>query len=339
MIVDPRIFSERDYLAPTVFKKSGVGVSSLWNYYGTVNEAIVKWKYLNNIAGGANITPKGGVSFAPGTEAQTMGINVDFYERKSSGYWSPIAYKTLRELSYAYPPLIFRFYTREGNGPYYAIFDKAIFAISATSIDSVSSEKLQALDDLYRETQLLKYRYNSLAGFLNDLGKRQLNPKEQQIFNEGILRLQSMQAQIGSLKGIEISYNAQGVVGALGFIPFLIIAIVLIIAAATAWTIVTIEDEKEKTKRINDTYALNQWVVTKKQEIAAQVTSGTLTEAQAADINKTLDGATDTANKVANAASKESDSIFTQIKDLVKWGVLGFVALESFKLLKPKNTV
>lgn len=328
-MVDEGFYSERDYVAPTVFKKAGLGASN-YNYYGTVNEAIVKYKYLNNIAGGANIAPEGYVSFS-GTGAQTFGINCDFF-MLSNGKWVMTTYKYLRAVA-TLPPIIFRFYTREGAGAFYAIYDKTSFGMSATSIDSVSAEKLNALDGFYREVQLLKYRYNNLAAFANDLSKRTLSQTEQRIFNETVLKLQNMQAQMTTIKGIEISFNSSGVVGV---IPFLIIAIILIVAAASAWTIISIVEMKEKTKRINDSYDLSQWVATKKQEIAQQVQAGAITPEQASAINKTLDNATDTANQVAANSSKPG-GLISELTSLVKWGVLGLIIFEGAKLLKPKQ--
>lgn len=337
-MIDEGLYSERDYIAPTVFKKAGVSLgTSSWNYYNTLNEAIVKYKYLNKLPGGANITPAGGVTFN-GTAAETFGINCDFYIRKSDGRWYATTYKFLRSNVAAYP-VIFRFYTRDGNGAFYAILDWKNFALSATPVDDVSSEKLAALDTFYRNVQLLKYSYNSLAAFANSLAQRQLTAAEQQIFNEAVLKIQNMQAEMLSIKGIEINFSKSGVVaGSVGVVPFLIIAIVLIIAAAASWTIVSIMDQAEKTQRINDTYELGKWISQKKLEIAQAVRNGTITEGQAGEINKTLDNAQATATQVANNASKPGTSLIGDITKLVQWGVIGFVAFEGIKLFKSRKT-
>lgn len=337
MTVEPT-FSERDYLAPTVYKKSGVLLSSSWNYYNSLADAVNKYWYLNN-RGSTNPAPVGSVTFLPDTTAQTMGINCDFYIFQDNK-WQLTTYKYLRGLA-SYPPMVFRFITREGNGPYYAIFDPKTFGLSATAIDSVSSEKLTALDGFYREVQLMKYRYNSLAGFLNTLAQKPLTPTEQTIFNQGVLKLQNMGAQMQTLKGIEISFTTSGAVlngfGRVGIIPFVIIAIVAILAAATAWTITAIIDMQQRTKQINDTYELNKWVAQKKTEIAAQVNSGTMTPQQAQEVYKTLDSATDSANKIAANASS-STGIFGEVTGLVKWGLLGYVVVMGMGLLKKNKT-
>ncbi len=330
MTIEP-IYSERDYLAPTVYKKSGIVLTASWNIYNSLADAVNKYWYLNG-KGSVNPSPSGYVTFTPDSAAQTMGINVDFYIYQDNK-WQLSSYKYLRSVV-SYPPIVFRMYTRDGNGPYYAIFDSKTFGMSATSIDSVSPDKLAALDGFYRETQLMKYRYNSLAGFLNTLAQKPLTQKEQQIFNEGMLKLQNFQAQLSSVKGIEISYTANGAV--IGLIPFLIIAIIAIVAAATAWTITSIIDMQQRTKQINDTYELNKWVTAKKQEIAQQVTAGQITPAQASDINKTLDSAATAANKIANNASS-STGIFGEVTGLVKWGLLGYVVVMGMQLYKNKT--
>lgn len=328
------LFSERDYLAPTVYKKAGIGIISGWNYYGTVNEAIVKYKYLNNLPGGANVTPEGSIKFLPDTTAQTLGINVDFYIL-SGGKWVPATYKYLRGLL-TLPPIVFRFYTTQGAGPYYAIYDSASFGMSATSIQSASPEKIAALDSFYREVQLLKYRYNSLAAFLNDLSKRVLTSQEQQIYNEGVLKLQNLQAQINTIKGIEIVYSQNGQI--VGLPILLIIAVIAILAAATAWTITTIISMKEKTRQINDSYQLQQWVADKKIQVAQLAQAGTISQADANKINGNLDSAAASAEKVAENASKPGTSIFGDIASIVKWGAIGFIAMEGFKAYKTKKT-
>jgi hypothetical protein len=325
--------SQRDYVAPTVFKKNGIGITTGWNYYGTLGEAIVKWKFLNNKPGGSDVAPEGTINFQPNTSAQTAGINVDFYILQSDGRWYLTNYKYLRGLV-SYPSMIYRFYTIDGVGPYWAIFDPARFGIAATSIDSVSPDKLAALDDFYRELALLKYRYNSLAGFMNGLSLQTLSPQEQQIYNEGTLKLQQMAEQMKLIKGIEISFTDKGAV--VGVLPILlIIAIIAILAAATAWTITEITSMKERTRQINDAFQLNQWVADKKTQLATMVTSGQITQDQATDINHTLDKAQIVANKVADNASKtDSPGLFGEITGLVKWGIIGFVVVEGFKLFK-----
>ncbi len=337
MTIEP-VYSERDYLAPTVFKKSGIVLTASWNYYNTLGDAINKYWYLNH-KGTANPSPVGYITFTPDTAPQTAGINVDFYIFLDNK-WQLTNYKYLRSLL-SYPPMVFRMYTRDGNGPYYAIFDPKTFGISATSIESVSSEKLAALDGLYRETQLMKYRYNSLAGFLNTLAQKPLTAKEQQIFNEGVLKLQNFANQMTTIKGVEISFTANGAVlngySAIGLVPFVIIAIVAILAAATAWTITEILNQQQRTKQINDANELNKWVAQKKQEIAAQVNSGALTQPQAQAIYNTLDDATASANKIATNASQNT-GLFGELTGLVKWGLLGYVVIMGFGLLKNKKT-
>lgn len=330
-LVDWQTISERDYLAPTVYRKKGVAITQ-YNYYKSASDAIKKYWYLQGKTT-TNPTPVGQVKFTSSTDAQTMGINVDFYAL-TGDKWQLTSYKYLRS-ALTTPPIVFRFYTTDGNGPYYAIYDAKNMGMSATAISAVPADKLAALDAFQRETRLMQYRYNSLAGFLNTLAKKQLNAKEQQIFNEGILKLQSMQAQMSSIKGIEISFTDKGAV--VGFIPILIIAAIAILAAATAWTIVTINEQKEATKRINDSYELNKWIAAKKQEIAAAATAGTITQQQATEINKTLDGAAAAANTIAENASEQSAGFFGSATSFLKWGLLGYIVYNVVEGNKPRH--
>lgn len=319
-------YSERDYLAPTVYFLAGVTAS--YNYYSTLQQAFSKLLYLSG-KGGSNLAPAGSVQRI-GTGAQTFGINVDFYALRN-GSLEMQDYKTTKQQWGSTTPYIIRFYTTGGAGPYYAILDKKRFGISATTIDSVGPEKLLQLDLFYREVQLLKYRYNCLVGFLNTLAKRQLSQKEQQIFNEGLLKLQTMQAQMSQIKGLELTYTTEG--AAVGFPVIAIIIIIAILAAVTGWALVEITAAKEKTKQINDSYNLTQWVATKKTEIAQLVTNGQISPSQAADINKTLDGAASAAAKVAENANKDTTTL-GNVEGIVKWGVFGLIGFAGIQLLK-----
>lgn len=327
------LFSERSYVAPTVFSEPGRYVSS-WNYYSSLQQVIEKWKYLNK-AGGTNYPPVGAVSFANDQKPHTFGFNCDFYLLKD-GEFQLTSYGYLKTLSYSQlyaTPIVFRFIRTDGAGIYYAIFNALYFGMSATAIRDVDPDRIAALDAFYREVQLMKYRYNSLVGFLNSLGKKTLNQYEQQAFNEGLLLLNTMNQQIATIKGIELQYSDTG---AIGNPVILIILIVVILSAATAWTISSIQSEKEKTKRINDSFELTKWIATKKQEIAMQVASGAISQSSADDINKTLDEAAKAANTVANNAAKPTGGILSDITTIVKWGVVGLILVNALKLIKPK---
>jgi large-conductance mechanosensitive channel len=333
VIYDDGSFTNRDYLAPTVYKKAGIQINAGVNYYDNLAYAVTKYYFLTN-NGGADVDPAGQITFEPNDTAQTIGINVDFYGYDSeNSQWQIVSYGYLKGLIFSLPPTVFRFYAVDGSGPFYAILDPSYMGISATSISSVDPSRLLALDALYREVQLMKYKYNALAGFLNTLAQNTLNPFEQQIFNEGVLQLQSLQAQMGNLQGIEITYTGKGAV--IGLIPFLIIAIVAILAVATAWTIATINEQTQKTKQINDSFQLEEWVGSKKQELAAQVTAGTITQAQADDINKYLDGAASAANKIATTAAKNSEGTLQALGNIIKWAGITFLGFKLFQVVSP----
>jgi hypothetical protein len=331
-ILDDGLYSVRGYIAPTVFKKSGIQINAGVNYYSDLLYAVSKYYFLTN-QGGENIDPSGQVMFEPNTNPQTLGINVDFYTIANNA-WQWSSYDYIKGL-FTWPPMVFRFYSTAGDGPFYAIFDPAYMQISATAVDTVTADQLAALDGLYREKELLKYRYNSVAGFLNSLAQKILTPTEQQIYNEGNLRLQAMSNQMGGLQGIEFTYTSTGAV--IGVIPvLLILGIVAILAVVASWTIQQVVDLQQKTKQINDSYELNEWVATKKEEIAQQVQAGKISQADADSINKNLDSAANSANIIATKAAEKSSSLLGSLGTILQWGVIGYVAFKTVPLLTEK---
>lgn len=323
-------FQELGYIAPTVYLRGDRYISN-YNYYATLDGAINKWKFLNN-KGGSSTVPAGIKYFSNNQTAQTFGINCDFYVLVG-GAWSLTNYLWIKQNINSLPPCVFRFVTTDGGGTYYAIFDKYYFGVSATSVKEVDPQKLAALDGFFREAQILKYRYNAFVGFLNTLAVRELNSVEQRIYNEGLLMLNQLSQQINTVRSIAISYGQQPVIG---FPVLLIIIIVAILSAATAWTVTAVTSEKEKTKRINDSYDLTKWIATKKQEIALQVSSGQISQQSANGINSTLDNAAAVANNVATNAAKSKTSLGS-IADIAKWGVVGYLAYLFFNRSKQKR--
>ena len=328
-LLDDTSFSDRGYVAPTVFLRANTFLTR-YNYYSSFNDALLKYKFLHN-QGGQDVTPVGYVPFAQNGQPQTFGINVDFYafvEKK----WSLVSYAYLKGLP-GYPPLLFRFYTTDGNGEYYAIFDNRYFSLAATSLTNISVAKLAELDAFYREVALLKYRYNSLVSFLNELSKQQLTPIKQQIFNEGILLVNNLNNQIHSIDGVEIIYSKDGKIG----LPvLLLIAIIAILAGATAWTAADIAAEREKTRRINDAYELSKWIAAKKIELAKLVNSGQLTQSQAKEVTDGIDKAQTLANDVAKKASKETGGgLLANAATILKFSVVGYLA---YLLLNKKSS-
>ncbi|MES3018582.1 MAG: hypothetical protein V4721_12415 [Bacteroidota bacterium] len=324
VIVADSSYTQQGYVAPTVYLLKG-GTMPRWNYYATMQQAIAV------ISGSPPATSAGSVSFTTNPVPQTFAINVDFYILKN-GQWTVVDYAYMK--NNGVPNGVIRIYTPTGSGPYWSTLNNRYFGISATKVSEYDPAKIAALDTFYREVALLKYRYNALVGFLNSLGQRQLTAVEQQIFNQGVLMLQNLNNQISQIKGIEITYTTTGAIG----VPIiLIIAIMAILSGVAGWTILAITTEREKTKRINDSYELNKWIATKKQEIAAQVTAGTLTTTQAQDVYKTLDSAAAVGNKVATESSKPTSGIFGEAKDLLKWGIIGLVAYTGYKLVTQKQ--
>lgn len=313
-------YTQQGYVAPTVYLLKG-GAIPRWNYYNTKEQAIAV------LSGNPPTTSAGNVVFTTNAVPQTFGINVDFYILKS-GQWLPVDYAYMKANNV--PPAVIRIYTPTGSGPYWSTLNNRYFGISATKVDEYDPNKIAALDSFYREVALLKYRYNALVGFLNSLGQRQLSPVEQTIFNQGVLLLQNLNNQMSQLKGVEIHYTQTGAVG----VPIiLIIGILAILGGVAGWTITAIATEREKTKRINDTYELNKWIAAKKQEIAAQVNAGTLSSTQAAGIYSTLDSAAAVGNKVATESTKPTAGLFGEVRDVLKWGIVGLIVYTGYKLV------
>lgn len=317
-------FTSLGYVAPTVYLLKGGSVPN-WRYYGSLTQAAAA--YIDP----GPVTPTGIIYFTSNGQPQTFGINVDFYTL-INGKWTYTDYGYMKANPSASG--VIRFYSTQGAGPYYAVLNRTYFGMSATVLSNYPADKIAALDSFYREAALLKYRYNALVGFLNTLSKKVLTPQEQQIFNEGLLKLQDMNNKLQTIEGLEIQYTAEG---AIGLPIILIIAIIAIIAAATAWSIDSILTEKEKTKRINDSFELMRWVADKKTEVAAMVTAGTITQTQAGGIYQTLDSAAAIGNKIAVQSSAPKQSIFAEVGTFVKWGVIGFLAWQGIKLLKPSR--
>jgi len=316
--------SQRAYIAPTVYLRAGKFMTG-YNYYASLEKAVRKYNFLNNLAGGVDEIPAGSIRFVENGAAQTIGINCDFYVLKGSD-WVLTDYKWLKSQT-KWPPVIFRFLTPATQGPYYALFTANYFGMSATTLEDVEPEKVVELDVFWREVQLMRFRYNELVGFLNALAKRRLNTVEQQIFNEGMLLLNSMNNQMAGVRGIEIAYSEKNSVG----LPvLLLIAGIAILAGATAYTVSTIVAETEKTKRINNSYELQKWVSEKKIEVAQLAASGQISSEAASGINGTLSTAAAIANQVAENSAKSS-GLFDGLSSAIKWGAVGLL---SFLLLK-----
>lgn len=327
VLVNDTDFSTQGYVAPTVFLKADKYLSN-YNYYGTLQAAIDKYLYLAN-KGGRNSPPVGIKTFINNNTAQTLGINCDFYAYVDN-VWQLVSYSWLKTRS-VFPPVVFRFMATDGGGTYYAIFDGYYFGLSAISITNVDPAKLTELDLFWREVQVMKYRYNSFVGFLNTLSQKELNSIEQRVFNEGLLLLNNLSNQMQQVRGITIIYDSSGKVG----LPVMVlIALVVVLSVAAAWTVNSIAAERERTRRINDSYDLNKWIIEKKQEIGMQVSSGQISQQSANDILVSLDQAANVANKIATDAAKPKTGLFGDIANVLKWAAIGYIG---FMVVKSTN--
>jgi hypothetical protein len=325
VIVSGGSYSSTGYVAPTVFLLKGGSVPG-WRYYSSLTQAAAA--YIDPDP----VTAAGSVYFMANDQPQTFGINVDFYVLVN-GKWTFVDYSYMKDHPTA--DGIIRMFTPQGDGAFYAVLNRKFFGLSATVVSNYEPAKIAALDTFYREVALLKYRYNALVGFLNSMANRTLTPAEQQIYNSGLLRLQILSNQLNTIDGLDVQYSAAGAV--IGVLPIiLIIAIIAILAGAASWTITTIQAETEKTKRINDSFELLQFVADQKRQVAEKVAAGSLTQAQANEIYKTLDSAAAAGTKVAETSSQGGKSFFEDLTSLVKWGLLGYGLYIGYNLIKKR---
>lgn len=318
------------YVAPTVYRNTKV---SGWNYYKTLTEAVRQWAYINGVPGYIAQTPAGSVKFTSTAATETMGINVDFFypDPKLGILVSSYAWvKQMIETKKVFTCVI-RFYKTDGSGAYYAVLDSRYLSIAATVTSKLPADKIAALDNFHREVQLLKYKYNSLANFLTELSKKKLNTTQQQIFNEGILMLNNMEKQLRQIKGVEINFANNGTVAGVGIIPILIIIAIALVAAVTGWTIVTINAEIEKTKKLNASYDLQKWVAEQNLKIQKD---NTLTPAQKADLINQNAGITKSAQDAAAAVTTATPGIFDKVENILMLGIVGVIV---FKFLPSRN--
>lgn len=316
-------FKQKGYVAPTVFLQKGKIVSG-WNYYNSLNDAFEKVKFMLHY-GGTDVKPAGSVSFKKDGTAQTLGINVDFYFAANAmtpvnlGYLA--AKYAMQQAPANYYFGIFRFFKTDGTGPYYSILDPRYLGITATLVSSYDADKIAALDRFHREAQLLKTKYNTLAAYLNALATKQLTPVQQQVFNEGVLKLTALRSEMETIEGLEYYKQKDGQIGIAFAIP--LIAWLIIGAVAISWSVSKILTEYNKTARLNASYDVQKWVQEQKVKIAKEVTAGTLTKEQAAQLNNELNQVNNNAAANAAAAAKNSESFMGELGNIVKWAAIG----------------
>lgn len=316
------LLQKKGYVAPTFFLLKGKTISG-YNYYNSLQDAFNKVKYLVR-EGGADVRPAGSIPFTKDGTPQTAGINCDFYFAVNPLLTINLGYEAVKYWYEKYPQVLFcivRFYKTDGSGPFFSVLDRRYFGVTATPVSSYSYDKISAIDKFNREAALLKAQHNSLAGYLNAMASKTMSPVEQQIFNKGSLRLQTMRAEMSQIEGLEIYYSNDGRIGAIqiGHIGWIIIGSVI-----AGWAASKILTEAEKTKRVVASYNHQQWAADQKLLIAQEVTKGSITKEQASVLSKDLDVMIKTAGENAAAASAPSQSMFGEIGEIVKWAAIGF---------------
>lgn len=310
------------FVAPTVFR-TGENPRS-YNYYNTLAQATARYREVIN-GQPQTVRPDGSYTMNEGGK-QTLCINVDFW-LPFAGRWYPVQYAAMRENYRQINWYVARGYLPTGAGPFFFVVNAQNFGIAATVIQSTPAQAAE-MDKFYRELQLLKYTYNSLAAFLNELSKRQLSPQEQQIFNQGVLMLQGMGNEMRGIDGTDYFYNESGRVG---LAPLLLLAVIAITTGAAAWTITKIATERNKTRRIIESYNATRWLTNKKTEVAAMAQAGTISQADKERIFNNLDNSLAAANAVAKETAKEERGIFDNLATIAQWGAIGLLGYTIIK--------
>jgi hypothetical protein len=313
----------KGYIAPTVYRLAS-STSLKWPYFSSLQSAVSFIKVLARIKGAVLPPPAGYTYFTSNKTAQTLGINVDFYWPVDFFGTLPVPYVFVRDKFKAGGNVImpFKFYKTNGSGPFYSVLSSTDLNIAATVSDKLSPDKIQQLDKLTREVVLLKANYNALATFISKLGQQQLLPVQQQVFNEGILRLLEYKQQIAEIKDIEFKFGKSNQVAGIGnpaaVIWLVFWAVTAIIAAYTVTRIAAKWAEVQKIRSDNDAI---EFITDANIRIAKDAS---LTAEQKRDLinenNKTKSSIEQHKTTVEENAAKPA--IIEQVIGLAKWGVI-----------------
>lgn len=317
-------FSSRGYVAPTVYRYAG-GTNARWPYWNSFDEVVASLPFFLGIPGATLKQPASNVIFANDTKAQTLGINCDFYYKLPTIGWVNVPYPVLKSIYQQNLVIPFRFFKTDGSGPFYSVLINTKLGISATVVNTSDPAKVRALDEFHRQVQLLRGQYNALATYLNTLAKRQLNPVEQQSFNEGLLLYQRMQADVKSIPGVQFLYASNGTISGIGVVPVVLyIVLAIITSIAAAWTIERVATERQKTARINSAYNIQKWLSDQAVKVAEAKSAGKISSEDANRIFSDLQ----TASQAAQGNAKEASSnagFFDKLENLALLGIAALV--------------
>lgn len=300
---DTKTYRGRNYIAPTVFLRAGQRLATL-NYYSSLDAAVKKYLYLSNMAGGSNSSPSGTLTLSDSGYAETIGINCDFFAL-INGSWQFVSYAYLKNLT-TWPPIIFRFLQGQTSVISYAIYSHGLMGLSATKVADYSSDKIDALDSYFREVKLLELRYNTLASFLNLLASGPMDGFLAATYKQGESMLNSLRRDLDQSTVLYYQMSTAKI----GVPVLLLIAGIAIFSTAAAWSVSTILQEVEKTKRINESYDLQKWVADRKIDVGRMVTNGELSQSEANQIKKSLDATAENAGRIAENSAKKNKGFF-----------------------------
>lgn len=321
-------FTQRGYLAPTVFKVAGS--PKAFNYYSTLQQAVLKNKFIHGIASGKNVAPAGTIQLNTSSSA-TLGINVDFFLHDPiKETTAPVDYLFVRSnfLKFYY---ICRIYQTNGAGPYFIILDTSNMGLAATATAKVSKAKLAALDSLHRQLQVAKSKYNTLAAYLQTQSTKNLSGRDQQKFNEGLLTLNNYERELRAIQGVDITFSANGKVSGIGFVPIIWIVVIIAGAILAAYSTDKIIGIVEKIKVLNGAYDMQKFSSTQSLEIDKAEKAGLITPEQAAAERQRLQEAAAAAQQTASDASKPSTGLFDRVENLLFFGGLIFLGAKLIK--------
>jgi|CXWL01.1.fsa_nt_gi hypothetical protein len=327
--------AKRGYVSPSVFKIKGAAAKSV-KYFDSHTKALNQLKF-NRGAGGKVETSAGFIPFEKSAQHETIGINVQFYLAISDSKTVQIPYSIVKYIieNKIAAAILFGFYRTNGKGAFFAILENWM-GIAATKVSSYSPDKVAAMERLYNEANLLKAEFNTLVAFATMLSKKELDLQGQKLFNQAMLRIQSMQAQMLQLKDVSIIFNKDGKISGIGIAPVVIVIIAAVIIAPKLLELIDRMNERSaQIKKIREENGVLKFVADSKNKNFQDYNKKIITKDQLDNLNKGLDEMAKTATGVitANAATPKATSLFGEVGTIVKWGIVGLLVFKGMDLV------
>lgn len=314
--------SQQGYLAPTVFMPKGVKYKNIL-LYKSREDAFEKLRHNLEVPGSKNPDYIDTIIVNAEQQAQTIGINVDFYNYHRKFGFIQYSYAQVRAMTAAERNLlVIRFTKNDGNGPVYALFEGDKMGVAATPTGKIFPDKLAALDELHRNLQLVMAQYNALSNFINTLSTQKLSPSQKVFLKQALVRQAKFKKELLAIKGSEFSFaNKAGVkIGAIQ-IPVIIAAV--IVAGITAYAVYEINKINNVTKQVISNNDLQKFFADYKLKVAEEAAAGIISK----EDEQRLLSETNAAEKAAQDNNKDltkdtigKDGLLDKITNLVLIG-------------------